>query len=84
MHVSQTGAWILTDSSSLTPELEAFLDDGDPPVYVGFGSMPVSADASRTLINAARAVGRRLILSRGWADLSLIDDNADCIAIRGR
>jgi vancomycin aglycone glucosyltransferase len=27
----QTGAWILPDTSPLAPELEAFLDDGEPP-----------------------------------------------------
>ena len=48
MHVTQTGAWIMPDSSPLTPELEAFLEDGDAPVYVGFGSMPLPADTSRT------------------------------------
>ncbi len=81
MHVTQTGAWILPDSSPLTPQLEAFLDDGNPPVYIGLGSMPVPADTSRTLIDAARTVGRRVILSRGWADLDLIDHEPDCIAI---
>ena len=77
----QTGAWILPDSSPLPPELKAFLDDGEPPVYVGFGSMPAADSASRTLINATRAAGRRLVLSQGWADLELIDDGPDCIAI---
>jgi vancomycin aglycone glucosyltransferase len=81
MHVTQTGAWILPDSSPLTPELEAFLDGGDTPVYVGFGSMPMPAHTSRTLIDATRAIGRRVILSQGWADLGLIDDQPDCIAI---
>lgn len=83
-HVTQTGAWILPDSSRLTPELEAFLDNGDPPVYLGFGSMPVPADTSRTLIDLARAARRRVILSRGWAELGLIDDEPDCLAIAAR
>ena len=39
------------------------------------------AHTSRTLIDSARAVGRRVILSQGWADLGLIDDQPDCIAI---
>jgi vancomycin aglycone glucosyltransferase len=81
MHVVQTGAWILPDSHGLEPELEAFLDDGEPPVYVGFGSMPAAGDTARALIDAARAIGRRAILSRGWADLAPIDDAPDCIAV---
>jgi vancomycin aglycone glucosyltransferase len=33
------------------------------------------------MIQSARALGRRAILLRGWADLSLVDDAPDCIAI---
>jgi vancomycin aglycone glucosyltransferase len=33
------------------------------------------------MIQAARALGRRVIVSRGWADLSLVDDEPDCLAI---
>jgi vancomycin aglycone glucosyltransferase len=81
MSAVQTGAWMLRDASPLAPELEAFLDDGDPPIYLGLGSMPAPEGMGRTLIDAARAVGRRAILSRGWADLSPLDDAPDCIAI---
>ncbi|HVZ33961.1 MAG TPA: glycosyltransferase, partial [Polyangiaceae bacterium] len=82
LNILQTGAWILTDESPLSTSLNAFLDAGEPPVYLGFGSMPVSADTSHTLIGGARALGRRSILSRGWADLASIDDAADCIAVQ--
>ena len=81
MQVLQTGAWILTDSRPLPSELEDFLEHGEPPIYLGFGSMPASQNTSRTLIDAARAVGRRAILSQGWAELGLIDDVPDAIAI---
>ena len=43
--------------------------------------MPVPEGVSRTLVDAARTVGRRAILYRGWAELSPIDDSPDCIAI---
>jgi vancomycin aglycone glucosyltransferase len=81
MQVVQTGAWSLPDARGLAPELEAFIDDGDPPIYVGFGSMPAPASLSNTLIAASRAVGRRVILSRGWADLAPVDDAPDCLAV---
>ncbi|RSM88008.1 glycosyltransferase [Kibdelosporangium aridum] len=77
----QTGAWILPDERPLSPELAAFLDAGPPPVYLGFGSLGAPADAVRVAIDAIRAHGRRVILSRGWADLVLPDDGADCFAI---
>ena len=81
MAIVQTGAWILADTSPLPADLEAFLEAGPPPVYLGFGSMPVAEGTSRTLVEAARAAGRRAIVSRGWADLALIDQVTDCIAI---
>ena len=79
--VFQTGAWILPDDRPLSPELEAFLDAGEPPVYFGFGSIRAPEDLSRVMINSARALGRRAIVSRGWTDLSLVDDEPDCLAI---
>ena len=79
--VVQTGAWLLPDASLLAPELEAFLNRGEAPIYLGLGSMPVAQSANCTLIDAARAVGRRVILSKGWADLELVDAAPDCIAI---
>jgi vancomycin aglycone glucosyltransferase len=43
--------------------------------------MPAAADAAGAVIAAARRTGRRIIVSRGWADLELIDDAPDCIAV---
>lgn len=63
--VVQTGAWILPDSRPLAPELEAFLEAGEPPVYFGFGSIAAPPGLSQAMIDAARAHGRRSILLRG-------------------
>jgi vancomycin aglycone glucosyltransferase len=81
LDVVQTGAWILPDERPLPAELEAFLDAGTPPVYVGFGSMRAPTDVARVAIEAIRAQGRRALLARGWADLALIDDRDDCFAV---
>nr|WP_180218846.1 glycosyltransferase [Streptomyces albus] len=79
----RTGAWILPDDRPLPEELEAFLDVGQPPVYVGFGSMAAHApdDIARAVTEAVRARGRRLVLARGWADLAPIDDSDDCFVV---
>ena len=79
--VFQTGAWILPDERPLSPELETFLETGEPPVYFGFGSMRAPQDFSQVIVESARALGRRAILSRGWADLSPVDNEPDCLAI---
>ncbi|MFE7744087.1 glycosyltransferase [Nocardia sp. NPDC057455] len=81
LDVVQTGAWIVPDERPLPAALSAFLDAGTAPVYVGFGSMPMRPGIARTAIEAIRARNRRVLLSRGWAELALIDDFADCMAI---
>jgi vancomycin aglycone glucosyltransferase len=80
-NVFQSGAWILPDRRALDPELEAFLDAGEPPVYFGFGSNRTPNELGRVMIESARALGRRVIVSRGWAELSLIDDQPDCLCV---
>ena len=78
--VVQTGAWILPDDRPLGRELEAFLDAGEPPVYFGFSSVHMAPDLGPAMVAAARTMGRRAIISRGWAGLS-VDDAADCLTI---
>ncbi|NUR98113.1 MAG: glycosyltransferase family 1 protein [Kribbellaceae bacterium] len=75
LEVVQTGAWILPDDRPLPDDLQAFLEDGEPPVYVGFGSMAAHApkDIARTAVEAARAHGRRVVLGRGWSELGADD-----------
>lgn len=77
--VVQTGAWIVPDERPLTPDLEAFLDSGSPPVYVGFGSVTAPEGAAEVAIEAIRAHGRRVLVGSGWAGLTTADP--DCFVI---
>src|SRR5262245_15517547 len=79
--IFQTGTWVLPDRTPLPADLEAFLESGEPPILVGFGSMPAAASLSRQLIGAARVLGSRIIISRGWAGLDLIDNASDCMVV---
>ena len=83
LDVMQTGAWIVPDDRPLPADLDAFLDAGPPPVYVGFGSMPMhsSNDVAHVAVEAVRAQGRRALLARGWADLALVEGMDDCFAV---
>ena len=61
------------DAWQPSPELAAFLDAGEPPVYVGFGSMS-SADPARVtriVLEAVQRAGVRALLARGWGGLDL-------------
>ena len=79
--VFQTGAWILPDERPLSPELESFLEAGEPPVYFGFGSTRAPQDLGQVIVQTARALGRRAIVSLGWADLSVVDNEPNCLAV---
>jgi sterol 3beta-glucosyltransferase len=68
-----TGFWRLPPARDWQPPpaLQAFLDAGPPPVYVGFGSMagrnPTRLAA--TVIDALTQAGLRGVLARGWGGL---------------
>jgi len=79
--VYQTGAWLVPDNRPFSPELEAFLDAGEPPIYFGFGSIRAPQGLNEVMIQSARALGRRAIVSQGWTDLALLDNEPDCISI---
>ncbi|WP_434212422.1 glycosyltransferase [[Pseudomonas] boreopolis] len=71
--VQVCGYWQLRDAQwTPPPALQAFLDAGEPPVYVGFGSMTSrDADALTSVVTeAVRACGVRAVLASGWGGLS--------------
>ncbi len=75
-HVHVTGYWLLERDPDWQPprELVEFLDAGEPPVYVGFGSMHARSaeEQTRTVVEALTAAGQRGILLTGWGALSEI------------
>ena len=66
-----TGFFHLPQPQELPADLVAFIEAGEPPLYIGFGSM-TDDDPQRTTNNilaAAKAAGVRVVISRGWAGL---------------
>ena len=71
-HVHLTGYWFAEDEAWQPPDaLCRFLEEGAPPVFVGFGSMPVRQpqQTASLLLEALRRSGQRAILHTGWARL---------------
>lgn len=69
-HIYMTGFWTEDSREDFTPpaDLLAFLEEGERPVYIGFGSM-VSGDMGETLklvVEAVEASGVRAVISKGW------------------
>jgi vancomycin aglycone glucosyltransferase len=77
--VFQTGAWVLPDERPLGRELEEFLAAGEPPVYFGFGSTAIPSGFDQVIVQAVRRIGRRAIISAGWAGLALADSETGCL-----
>jgi len=74
-NIHMTGYWLGSTDVDYTPspEMQAFLEAGEKPVYIGFGSM-VNAEMSETLdtvLEAIRLSGQRAILSTGWGGVEI-------------
>jgi vancomycin aglycone glucosyltransferase len=72
---TQTGFMILPSKNGLPGNVENFLDSGKPPVYIGFGSNPIESPEKYTAMfeQVRDTTNQRLIISKGWADLPVID-----------
>jgi sterol 3beta-glucosyltransferase len=72
-----TGYWFLDEGEGWQPpaDLVAFLDAGDPPVYIGFGSMGSRnpEEAGRIALDALARSGQRGIIAAGWGGLKTGD-----------
>lgn len=78
-HKRITGYWFLDEASGwqAPDDLQAFLQAGSAPLYIGFGSMSDS-DGKATgemIVQALRENKLRAVLAQGWAGLN-INNNA--------
>jgi len=71
--VHVTGYFFLDDPTDWqpSPELQAFLDSGDPPVYIGFGSMSGKnpEKLADLVLDALDKSGQRGVLVTGWGGI---------------
>ncbi|CAM2842385.1 glycosyltransferase [Saccharomonospora xinjiangensis] len=83
-HHDPTASTATAEKRALPPELEDFLAAGEPPVFVGFGSMSGAdpAATTATVIGAARRVGVRVVLATGWGGLTDVPE-ADDVRVVG-
>jgi sterol 3beta-glucosyltransferase len=70
--VHVTGYWFMEDKSSPSDELVQFLEKGEPPVYVGFGSMSgrKTAKVTKVVIDAIQKANVRGVIATGWGGLA--------------
>ena len=70
-HYDYTGYCYGQIFGELKPELLDFLEKGDPPVYVGFGSVHLKNPElfTKMVIEAAGKTGTRIVIGKGWTGL---------------
>lgn len=80
-----SGYWYLDEEySTLSAELEQFLESGERPVCVTFGS-EVGVNTSRLIqaaIKAVRLAGHRVLVVAGWSDEEDIASDQDVFVVR--
>ena len=76
-----TGYWFLdAPESRLSDDVQRFLDAGDAPVYVGFGSMGFGKGAEQrrdAVLEAFARTGLRGIVATGWGGIAPGDAPSD-------
>jgi sterol 3beta-glucosyltransferase len=73
-NVHATGYWFLDAEPGWQPsaELNAFLDDGAPPIYIGFGSVGSQIEAEiagKIVVDALQLVRKRGVIATGWGGI---------------
>jgi vancomycin aglycone glucosyltransferase len=78
----QSGYMLLPPQNGLPENVDRFLNEGKPPVYIGFGSNPVAQPEkfSQVFDKVSKTTNQRLIVSRGWADLPY-DNTSDILYV---
>jgi UDP:flavonoid glycosyltransferase YjiC (YdhE family) len=80
----QVTGYLFDDDPDWSPpqDLVDFLEAGEAPVYIGFGSMPDSKPqaTTRMIIEAVQKAGKRAVILKGWAGFG-IDDMPDNIHV---
>jgi UDP:flavonoid glycosyltransferase YjiC (YdhE family) len=84
-HIHVTGYWFLDPKSDWQPpaSLVEFLESGQPPVYVGFGSMTNRSPRQTTQLvsDALERAGQRGVLVTGWGGLEKANLSANLYAL---
>ena len=78
-----TGYWFLDGAAPALPgDLTEFLGAGEPPVFIGFGSMsgPDPAATTATVLAAARRAGVRAVVGTAWGGLTA-ETSSDVFAL---
>jgi sterol 3beta-glucosyltransferase len=75
-NVHITGYWFPEDPTwTPSPALERFIERGLPPIFIGFGSMPIKdpKKTTRLILAALKRINQRAVLHLGWGRIGTQD-----------
>ncbi|WVQ94968.1 hypothetical protein IAU59_002059 [Kwoniella sp. CBS 9459] len=86
-HIDISGFYFLSGDVDFEPEpdLKSFLAAGDPPIYIGFGSVVVedATAMTKTIFEAVEGAGVRALVSAGWGGLGGCDVPKNVFILEG-
>lgn len=80
---TQTGYMFLPSKNKLPENVKEFIASGKPPVFISFGSNPVSEpDKIIGIFNrVSETTHQRFIISKGWAELASVNSSSDILYV---
>ena len=86
-NIHTTGYWFLEEDRNWRPDMKLlnFLENGETPIYIGFGSMTASDPArlAKIIVEGVRRSGVRAVLAAGWGAIGEIDVPESIHVIKG-
>jgi sterol 3beta-glucosyltransferase len=63
-----TGFWFSDKKSELPQDVADFIEEGEAPILITFGSMPIKKEIAGMIIQTASQLKERFIIAACWAD----------------
>ncbi|WRT69975.1 uncharacterized protein IL334_006966 [Kwoniella shivajii] len=86
-HIDISGFYFMEGDTDFAPdkELKEFLEAGEPPVYIGFGSVVVedAGAMTKTIFEAVKTAKVRALVSAGWGGLGGSDIPENVFILKG-
>ncbi|HWA35261.1 MAG TPA: glycosyltransferase [Cyclobacteriaceae bacterium] len=80
-----TGFWFGTSTAGLSSDIRQFIEAGDPPLLLTFGSMPFQSklDLQKAIIKLVETIDTRIIVIKGWGinQTELLESNSRIMVI---
>lgn len=84
-HIHVTGYWFLPPEAGWqpSPALLAFLEQGAPPIYIGFGSMASQKpdETAMMIRDAVKMAGVRAVIATGWDGMQRQQSDGDIFVL---